>query len=466
MRDLIAKQSAALHAGGMGGSLALYDPERLKGNEQELLPAQGDESVKILKDILSIVKKTLYSTQNIEKSANDILDAMNVSAQKAPITPDNPSLTRASSAPPSLLKLGYSLKEDTARPANAISLDPTAGQAAIEQQAEQTRLQERQISLLEGILAALGGDTKQKAKTKEPDATAAKEGGGIGDMVKGGMKNLFKGILKGILKVGLVGLAAGVVNGLIDGAKVLLAGGSFKDAVVSAFGGLLEFITFGLFSKEDVAKWLDAATEIWDNLGALVDEYIVTPFNNLVENVGTLVNEYIATPITSFIESVDALFTDNVIKPIEAFLSSVTNVFSSIKDSLVNFMTNFEIPKVGVTVFGKEISAGPWKPFAGLVSGGGEVTAAPSAPGGGDSRVTSSGAAAISKPVAQSGNAVYNTTVTNNEMRDSMSTSSSAPVVVSAPTTTVQNKQNIAMPMPLRNPDPSLQTFNRRNAIF
>ena len=472
MRDLIAKQTAALVASGR--SVAMYNPDLLRGagSTQEVLDAEdrGDQTASILKNILSTLKKSLIVQEemqsSLEKLANSISKPMTSARVDSSVVPTairqsstntmnsltfaretmllkgpaTPSAVPSKSVVP---MLGYTptvaQKDKSVEPSAAVSS---------EEKRETLALLEKQTTLLEGILAALGGkaEAKPAPKATKDDASAA------GGLLSGGIKKMIPNLLKGFLKVGLVGMIAGLFSGVVDGIKEYAKSGDIMKALSAGLGGFLEFLTFGLFNKDDVERWLKGAKEIWNNLGTYVDEYLVQPFNSLVDTVGKALDEYVVQPLSNFIGTVSDLFKQYVMDPISGFLQNVTSVFSSITDSLVAFLNGFEIPKVSVNlpVVG-EISAGPWKPFAGVAN----------AIKGGEAKPT----ATPSTPAPTSGNAVAATSASNVAARDSMATQS-APVIVSAPSTNVQNKQNVTIPQPVRNPDMSFNRYMNKSRVI
>lgn len=443
--------------------------------------------------------KIVDSISNLTEKVETITEKLETTAERVEPAEEKQNLT--SNIADNISTLVQLQTKEIELADTVVQLTPTK-----EDRRESTTLLEKQLTILDSIYKVLStGADKKKTDKEEKNGFSildlfkgrgAKGSSKIKDIFKGmknapakimtGMKDIFKGgpkqmlgnllkgvkgffstILKGLAPLGkkliggvlkfilklnpIVALLAGVFSGLIDGIQEYMESGDVMKAITAGLGGLLEFITFGLFNKEDVEKWMAGAKEIWNKLGTYVDEYLVQPFNKLVDTVGKALDEYIVQPVSEFVGTVSDLFKQYVMDPITGFLQSVTGVFTAITDSLMSFLTNFEIPKVSVTlpVVG-EISAGPWKPFAGIASaigGGGGGTAAPSA------------------PPATSGNAVAATSAANNEARDNLS-SSSAPVIISAPSTNVQSSQNISIPQPVRNPDRSFTDYAGRNRVI
>ena len=150
---------------------------------------------------------------------------------------------------------------------------------------------------------------------KEPE----KESGGILDTILGFFKN---GLLDGIMSIfnpanllkvlGKVFLITAVFAALFQGITAAFdkwkETGSLKDAIIAGLGGIVDFLTFGLFGEDSVKKMFDAV--------------------------------------------------EGFVKPI---IQSIADVITSMKDWVAN---NIGIPKVSLgTWFGKERSIGPYYPF-------------------------------------------------------------------------------------------------------
>ena len=69
-----------------------------------------------------------------------------------------------------------------------------------------------------------------------------------------------------------------LVNGLWDGIKTWLDGGSLGDAIIAGLGGILEFLSFGLFDAETIKGMVESFT-------GFVDEYITKPIGNFFKNI-------------------------------------------------------------------------------------------------------------------------------------------------------------------------------------
>ena len=145
-------------------------------------------------------------------------------------------------------------------------------------------------------------------KNKEMDkgkkvvaATQPEEKGGFLEGILGSIMSFFSNgfmgaitslfnpglILKAISKVFLPAVLIGsLVNGIIDGWKKWQETGSLKDAIISGLGGIVSFLTFGLFGEEEIKKAFDAVSSFVD---PIVDS-IADTFDSLkmwvVNNIG------------------------------------------------------------------------------------------------------------------------------------------------------------------------------------
>jgi hypothetical protein len=54
-------------------------------------------------------------------------------------------------------------------------------------------------------------------------------------------------------------IIGGLINGILDGIKIWKQGGSIVDTLISALGGFLKFITFGLFGEKELREGMDSA---------------------------------------------------------------------------------------------------------------------------------------------------------------------------------------------------------------
>ena len=148
-------------------------------------------------------------------------------------------------------------------------------------------------------------DQKAKEQSKAPTSGNAKpekkeEGGflsGILDKVIGFFTGSFTSalsalfspgiILKALSKIFVIGAIVGaLINGIIDGFRKWQETGDLKEALIAGLGGVLDFLTFGLFGADELKKAFDF---IGGFVGPIVDSISET-FDSLkmwaVNNIG------------------------------------------------------------------------------------------------------------------------------------------------------------------------------------
>jgi hypothetical protein len=266
------------------------------------------------------------------------------------------------------------------KPTQAAAI-PSGKETALETE----RTQQTQQDLLQQI-----ADNTAKLAGNVPDNNQDKTkstGGGLMDMITGGLggligkvadffsgaffsaiKNLFsvKSIFKLLTKVFAPAMIIGsLVNGILDGFKVWQESGSIKDALIAGIGGVLEFLSFGLFNADTVKNVVDAVS-------GFVQKWIIDPVMNFVGTIGDVFNTYIAQPIANMLQQVSdfaqmlsGLFNDYVTQPIAAAFQPLKDFFSDMIDGILGFLKSIEIPAVSVKLPLKDdpITIGPWKPF-------------------------------------------------------------------------------------------------------
>jgi len=149
---------------------------------------------------------------------------------------------------------------------------------------------------------------KEKKDKKEPKEEK-KEGGGGGGLLSGLMDmlnpvNLLKGLFMGI--VGAFGalfsggsifailskiflpamIIGGLINGIMDAINTFKETGSITDTLISALGGFLQFITFGLFNENDLRKGMDTALTYLNPLMLSVTQFFDDVVTSIKNNVG------------------------------------------------------------------------------------------------------------------------------------------------------------------------------------
>jgi hypothetical protein len=169
---------------------------------------------------------------------------------------------------------------------------------------------------------------------------------GIGNALLGAFKLLFSptNILKGLAKGFALGtLIASIGKGIYDGFIEWQKTGDIGKAIVEGLGGMIEFLTFGLISKDDYKKYAE-----WFN--GKVDEYIIQPITTFISDICKLFDEWIATPIK------------------DAF-KGIGDFFSETMDSFMSMIRGIGIPEIDLSSVTKYIPGapdkiGPWYPFA------------------------------------------------------------------------------------------------------
>jgi hypothetical protein len=146
----------------------------------------------------------------------------------------------------------------------------------------------------------------KEGKDKKEPKEEKKEGGGLlsGLMDMLNPVNLLKGLFMGI--VGAFGalfsggsifailskiflpamIIGGLINGIMDGINTWKETGSITDTLISAMGGFLQFITFGLFNENDLRKGMDTALTYLNPLMLSVTQFFDDVVTWIKNNVG------------------------------------------------------------------------------------------------------------------------------------------------------------------------------------
>ncbi len=301
----------------------------------------------------------------------------------------------------------------------APSANPVGNAGAAEKENEASRQREEQVKLLKQIEEnTRGGEPKKVGTTAEP-STSGMLGGMVESLMGGLVGNLGKAfkfllnprsLLKVLTKFALPAAIIGsVVNGVIDGFNVWKETGSISEALIAGVGGILEFLSFGLFDKETI--------------------------RGIVDGVEGFYTDYIEKPVQEFVETITGVFT------------SVKTFFTDAINSFTGMIENIGIPKVGfkIPVIDKEVSIGPFYPFKSDTSG--QAAATP--------------ASAVSAPPAQAAQQVYSQSGANAGAASAPAAApAAAPVVINAPTN-VNSSTTYAPRIPPRNSESSYQQYNR-----
>ena len=334
--------------------------------------------------------------------------------------------------------------------------------------------QNKKIDEQSVVLKKIEENTRGSAGAIKPaPKEEAAAGGGILDSIMGflgtglmtAVKFLFspKNLLKAFTKFFAPAMIIGsLVNGIMDGFKVFSETGDIGEALIAGLGGVLSFLTFGLFDAETVKNVVKAVT-------GFVNEYIVEPITNFVSFIGDAFDTYIKQPVLAAFESVSGLFDEYIVQPLKTVFEPVTKFFSNLKDTIFGWFEGFEIPGISFSALGKQFGFGPWHPFKTEAAAVPTTPSAAAAPAG----ISNAGAGQGSSEFAakdprrvdiapasapQSGNMVAKGSEQNKEanMDATKPTTGGGNTIVSAPT--VNNVQNTQQTI-------KLQPRNRDNSV-
>ena len=167
-----------------------------------------------------------------------------------------------------------------------------------EESAENMKMQQQELDLLQKIADNIGGD--KKGADKKPEETKAGGGGfldSIFSMLGTGLMTAFKAlfnpmnILKALGKVFAIGMIIGALfEGVMDGFDEYMKTGDIGAALIAGLAGIIDFLTFGLFDKEKIKEVIgDFSKWTYDHLVKPFVEFITTvkdSFMKLIENIG------------------------------------------------------------------------------------------------------------------------------------------------------------------------------------
>jgi hypothetical protein len=261
-----------------------------------------------------------------------------------------------------------------------------------EEAAENMKMQQQELDLLQKIADNIGGSNK--GGDKKPEEAKASGGGfldTIFSMLGTGLMTAFKAllnpgaILKALGKVFAIGMIIGALfEGVMDGFDEYMKTGDIGAALIAGLAGIIDFLTFGLFDKEKIKE--------------VIGDFSKWTYDHLVK------------PFTDFI--------------------------TGIKDSFMGFLEKIGIPKLtlaNATRLTPEISVGPFYPFksAKKPEAAAPTAAAPTTANQVESK-SADNAGAKDKPVA-----------------------SNSTNVVNAPSTTNNNTTQVQLRPPIRNEESS-----------
>ena len=217
-----------------------------------------------------------------------------------------------------------------------------------------SKIGNQQIFLLKQIVIntkpiKVAGTSTPNAAAPQP-AQAGESGGGmlsemlsfISDTLMTTLKSTFslKNMLKFLGKIALPAMIIGsLVNGLMDGFKVFSETGSISEAIIAGLGGILSFLTFGLFDADTLKT-------------------VVKAFSGFV-------NDYIIEPVQNFFTFLGDSFKKYIVEPLAEFLEPLVNFFKNIKDQILSMVESIGIPEISFTipVIDTKVSIGPFYPF-------------------------------------------------------------------------------------------------------
>jgi hypothetical protein len=260
-----------------------------------------------------------------------------------------------------------------------------------EEAAENMKMQQQELDLLQQIADNIGGD--KKGGDKKPEA-AKPEGGGFLDaifsMLGTGLMTAFKAllnpmnILKALGKVFAIGMIIGALfEGVMDGFDEYMKTGDIGAALIAGLAGIIDFLTFGLFDKEKIK-------EVIGDFSKWIGDHLIKPF---------------------------------------------TDFISSMKDSFMSLIENIGLPEIKfkIPIVGKEVSIGPFYPFKS------DAKPSPAAP-------TAAAPTTANQVEAQSA---------DNAGAKDKPVASNSTNVVNAPSTTNNNTTQVQLRPPIRNEESS-----------
>jgi hypothetical protein len=287
---------------------------------------------------------------------------------------------------------------------DAVKKTPTETAAENTQNEEMQMEAAKDQHAMAELLGKIEENTRKDGKGASPEKVKPAEGKGFGDSIIEMITNfLGEGLIKSIKtmfspgrilkflgKAFAIGAIIGALwEGISDGFDEFMKTGDIGKALIAGLAGIVDFLTFGLFDKEKIK-------EVIGDMAAWVDDHIVKP---------------------------------------------VSEFFGAMKDSFLGFISKIGIPEIKFTipVIGKEVSIGPFYPFADAAPKGGKTPEAPSPTSAQavDQKSADNAAAAIQESGGGNKTNVVNAPVTNN------------------------TTQNQVIRAPIRNQDSSVNTYTK-----
>lgn len=300
--------------------------------------------------------------------------------------------------------------------------------------------------------------------------------GGIGGMFSSMIKSIGVGlavlfspkrILSLLGKLALPALIIGTIfSGVKEGLEEWKKTGSIGQALLKGLGGMLSFVSFGLFDEKTLQT-------LWKDGKKLFDDYIVTPFTSIFEsvkqifaNLVDLFNTYVIEPLTNLgttiLQTFDTivvntkdLFDKYIQTPIDTLGNCIQTIFKTIGETFTrvykvfkDFIASIHIPAISIPGLGEVTK--PWYPFK-------EDTKTIIGPVQPDKQSVGP----VVMPVNQSAENIYTKSKDNaNKLLGATPSSTTSPVIINAPST-VNNSQNFSHKTSPRNNDSSYKLYQQ-----
>jgi len=359
-------------------TLDSFDTETPKQKE-----TSTDDSLPIGKNIKKFINDVFFGSINMDGVGKMLWEKMEEGKQKSIVksTPDEVKEKRKldKESTPIITK---ELKEESKEQTTLLDKIHKTTIVDDETRYEEAIKWEREISLLEEIRDALLSGVSsitEKSSSSDTEKSSSSSGGLLSGIMSGLMGGLLVSVI-GPIKKGLITafkfifspknmlraitrfiapamIIATIAKGLFDGIKEFQESGSIKEALISGLGGMLEFLTFGLFDKETIRSGIDF-------LSTLIDDYVKEPFNSFMEWIGESFNTYIKEPLLGAFDWYVGNIKKFILDPIMSVFDTFSDIIGKIVKNVTDFLHNIEIPGISFSVLGKKFSVGPWYPFA------------------------------------------------------------------------------------------------------
>lgn len=337
---------------------------------------------------------------------------------------------------------------------------PVSTSSSSENEVEAQRLRERQVNLLEKI--------EENTAALKPNSSKEKEGNSSGGGLLGGLTSVL-----GSLGGALAKLGRGIGRGL-QGMLVGLARG------FAALANPATLIGMGAFSIAalGIGKALQMAAPAIQAFAPIVEtvaDVIKTVFVEGIKAIPDIIKS-IGDVITGIISTI----SDGIKGVIDTVVTSIERLSKIDGGALLQVAAGLVAIGGGLAAFAAgNVAAGLTNIVGGLLNA---VTGQKSpieqleaiaklGPGlqqaGDGLQKVSAGLGSFNKPIANTGSVVTGMTNKMNDAKDASTQQQKGSVIVSAPTTvTNSNKQNIAMPQPIRNTDSGFASYLKNKMAF